>query len=96
LPPSWQAHGSSVFRTLTLELTTVDNPAYGIKGGSKVTLFVIHGNVGPSCPTSILPRGDDSAACETLASRMEQFVKGFGRETMIADNQASDIVSPQP
>ncbi|KAJ1638686.1 hypothetical protein T492DRAFT_833436 [Pavlovales sp. CCMP2436] len=96
LPPSWQAHGSSVFRTLTLELTTVDNPAYGIKGGSKVTLFVIHGNVGPSCPTSIPPGGDASAACETLASGMEQFVKGFGRETMIADYQAGDIVSPQP
>jgi hypothetical protein len=95
MPLSWQAHGSSVFRTLTLELTTVENRAYGVKGGSKVTLLAIHGNAGPSCPTSIPPGGDASAACETLASGMAEFVKGLNR-TKIADYMAGDIVSPRP
>lgn len=95
--PDWSEHGPSVFRTMVVEVTTVDNGAYGIRGGSNVTLFVLFGNVGPSCPTVIIPGAiEPTAACMTLATGMQQFVQGMGRAPTIGSYTAGTIVSPSP
>ena len=95
--PEWSAHGPSVFRTLAVELTTVDNVAFGVKGGSKVTLLALYGNVGPTCPTIITPGAvKPTEACMTLASGMQQFVEGLGGAATIGAYTAGPIISPSP
>jgi adhesin HecA-like repeat protein len=85
LPADWRAHGGSAFRTLTLNATTVDNPASGVRAGSRVTLLVLFGNVPPSCPVAQPPGVDDEtvAACAALADGVCAFVRGMGAASSI-------------
>ncbi|KAG8463581.1 hypothetical protein KFE25_003854 [Diacronema lutheri] len=78
LPQEWQAHGPSRFRTLTLNVTTVDNAPFGIKGGSRVTLLVLAGDVGPAC----------------LADGMRAFLAGMDPDAPIGSYQTREIASP--
>ncbi|KAG8463580.1 hypothetical protein KFE25_003853 [Diacronema lutheri] len=96
LPQEWQAHGPSRFRTLTLNVTTVDNAPFGIKGGSRVTLLVLAGNVGPACPISITPTGMQAAviACAILADGMRAFLAVMDPDAPIGSYQTREIASP--
>ncbi|KAG8463578.1 hypothetical protein KFE25_003851 [Diacronema lutheri] len=96
LPQEWQAHGPSRFRTLTLNVTTVDNAPFGIKGGARVTLLVLAGNVGPTCPVGIIPNADDTAvsACATLADGMRAFLAGMDPDAPIGSYETGAIASP--
>ncbi|KAG8463579.1 hypothetical protein KFE25_003852 [Diacronema lutheri] len=96
LPQEWQAHGPSRFRTLTLNVTTVDNAPFGIKGGTRVTLLVLAGNVGPTCPVAIIPNADDTAvsACATLADGMRAFLAGMDPDAPIGSYKTGAIASP--
>jgi hypothetical protein len=89
-----------VYRTLTLNLTTVDNEAYGIVGGSSVTLFVVYGNVGRACPTTQLPSvlPPIVRSCTNLATGMREFLFGMGQEnvTTIGSYVAGPIETPGP
>ncbi|KAG8463582.1 hypothetical protein KFE25_003855 [Diacronema lutheri] len=96
LPQEWQAHGPSRFRTLTLNVTTVDNAPFGIKGGARVTLFVLAGNVGLACPTVIMPNADAAPviACAGLADGMRAFLAGMELGAPISSCETGEIASP--
>jgi hypothetical protein len=66
-------------------VTTVDNPACGVRAGSRITLLILFGNVPPSCPTVQQPSVDNEtvAACAALADGMRAFVHGMGVATPI-------------
>lgn len=98
--PDWSAHGDTVFRTMVLDLTTVDNPVFGVRGGSNVRLMVVYGNVGNQCPTLVLPDGPASQveACASLADGMRQFYVDMASSGGSVGDfvVSSPIASPDP
>jgi len=68
----------------------------GIKGGTRVTLLVLAGNVGPTCPVAIIPNADDTAvsACATLADGMRAFLAGMDPDAPIGSYKTGAIASP--
>jgi len=92
-PDEWDSHGPSAFRTMTVDVTTVDNLAYGVHAGSNVTLLVFFGNAGTSCPTMVMPDAETQKiqACAALSSGSREFVLGLGKAPSIAAYAAGKI-----
>ena len=68
----------------------------GIKGGARVTLFVLAGNVGLACPTVIMPNADAAPviACAGLADGMRAFLAGMELGAPISSCETGEIASP--
>jgi len=77
-------------------LPRLSTPSAGIKGGARVTLLVLAGNVGPTCPVGIIPNADDTAvsACATLADGMRAFLAGMDPDAPIGSYETGAIASP--
>jgi hypothetical protein len=78
--PKWQAHGAaSSFRTLTVNATTVENRAFGIRGGKEVSLFVLFGNA-QHCQMVLAPDASEEKveACAAFADEVRDFLFGMG------------------
>jgi len=70
--------------------------AAGIKGGTRVTLLVLAGDFGSTCPTTITPIVDHAAviACAGLADGMRAFLAGMDPDAPIGSYETGAIASP--